>query len=384
MKTIIYKALILFSAVLVMVGCKSDDMEYHDPKVTPVDNLYAPVDNQDLQLSSQQGASFRFQWSQSHAQDGQLVAYEVVFYKESDKENPVYRISSDNNGKELFANISHIDINKAASAAGVPTGETGVIYWSVVSWRGISSEVCQQKNKLVVTRLEGFEVIPNNVYIVGDATEGGADISNAMVLRKIDDGKFEIYTKLSNQGTYRFVDRLTENPEEYYIDAAGSLADADNNETSSVSEEAVYCISLDFTSKGGKVDKIDKVQFNMCTPKQVIDLPYIGNGVWKGENLKPDFKTNWDDDRYFYFMYINGVKHKAGNKDKDSSAPGSTSGAYFNIGYIGLDSNDWDYCFKFPQSFRNDGTSNPGSVVVDMIFYMNAEKGYTNEIVKKY
>src|SRR5690606_40794411 len=135
--------------------------------------------------------------------------YEVVFYKETDLEKTVYRIVSEKGGKELYAAISHLDINRAAAAAGIPTGETGTIYWAVASWRGVTSAVSAKKNKLTVKRLEGFEVIPDAVFITGEATETGSDISQALSLTKTDDGKFEIYTRLKNEGGYRFVDRTT-------------------------------------------------------------------------------------------------------------------------------------------------------------------------------
>jgi len=383
MKNIIFKIFTLAVLAVCVYGCKTDDMEYHDPEVSAADALYTPTDNQKLTLSSQAGATTMFQWSAGHAQDGQAVFYEVVFYKESDTENPVYRVGAMQSG-QTYASIPHVEINKAAGRAGIPTGEEGKMFWTVVSWRGLKSAICPQKNEITVTRLKGFEVLPENVYITGDASEAGTEIANAIQMKKIEDGKFEIYTKLSNQGTYKFVDRLTDDAEVYYIQGTDNLLDADNNESSSVADESVYRINLDFTSKYAKLEKIERVEFNMCTPKQVIEMPYIGGGVWKVDNIQPDFKTEWDDDRYFYFMYVDGVKYKLGNKDKDSGNPGATSGAYFNIGYIGLDDNQWDYCFKFTSEMRSDGTSNPGSVVVDMILYMNISKGYTNEIVKKY
>jgi len=376
MKTIIYKALILFSAVLVMVGCKSDDMEYHDPNVTPVDNLYAPVDNQNLQLSSQQGASFRFQWSQSHAQDGQLVAYEVVFYKESDLENPVYRLASDNNGKELYANIPHVDINRASSAAGIATGETGTIYWSVVSWRGISSAVCPQKNKLVVTRLEGFEVIPDNVYITGEATENGADLSKAILMQNVGDGKFEIYTELDNQGTYTFVDRTSGEPEIYYIDAAGKLADADNGEATTVDAKGIYRITLDFSNKGTTMTRITKMGVWFCPDnKVIIDMNYVGLGVWAGTGNVEFKQESWGrDERYKFQLETDKGTRQIGTLNGTDSRPSSNSPASYY--YVKLLDNvtQWDDKWKFAGEMDNSN--------VTVTLYMQGGANYTHTVQK--
>jgi len=384
MKTIIYKALILFSALLAMVGCKSDDMEYNDPLVTAVDGLYAPLNNQNVTLRSDEGASLRFQWAASQAQDGQGASYEVVFFKESDKVNPIYRVAADNLGKEVYAGVSHMDINRAASAAGIPTGESGNLYWGVVSWRGMNSALSKQINSIMVKRLEGFEIIPEAVYITGDATEGGAGLENAIQMRDMGNGKFEAFTELNSTGSFVFIDRLSGTPEKFYIDADGKLADADNDETITVGSKSVYRITLDFNTKGAKIQKIGLVQFVMATPGQRITMPYIGNGVWRVNDIRPDFKSRWNDDRYFYEMNVDGVKYRVGHKDWDAGTPGSTSGSYFNVGFFGEENDEWGYSFKFPGQFRTDGTLPTPIVVVDMILYMNNSKGFTNEIVKKY
>ncbi|MCH5598938.1 SusE domain-containing protein [Niabella ginsengisoli] len=324
-------------------------MEYKDPKVTAVDALYAPLENQKLTLSTQTGANILFQWSPSHAQDGQLVSYEVVFYKESDMNTPIYRIVSDNTGKELYAHITHLDINKACSAAGIPTGETGTIYWSVASWRGISSAVCPQKNKLTVTRLEGFEVIPDNVYITGEATETGSDVAKAIVMQEPSEGKFEVYTKLKNSGSFSFVDRISGTPERYYINAEGKLADADGEETSSVDDEAVYRITLDFTNKGVTTTKITKMGvFFSPENKIIIDLPYVGLGVWSGTGVVTFRQESWGrDERYKLQMETSSGTAQFGALNPTDSRPAADAPASYYYLKLLDRTTQWDDKWKF-------------------------------------
>ncbi|WP_447640943.1 MULTISPECIES: SusE domain-containing protein [Chitinophagaceae] len=359
MKTVIARIFIAFSFLVLAFGCKKSDMEYRDPKVSPVDELYAPIENQQLTLSTEPNSSLLFQWAPSHAQDGQLVSYEVVFYKESDTTQPVYRITSDNTGKELYANISHIDINRACAAAGIPTGETGTVYWSVVSWRGLSSAVCLQKNKLFVKRLEGFEVIPDNVYLTGVASETGDDISKAILMQKVGEGKFEIYTKLKTGAGYRFVDRISGTPSYYYINSDNKLADAANNETSSVSDEGIYRITVDFTNKGTTITKITKVGVFFCPSNAVIlNLDYQGLGIWSGTGIITFKQESWGgDERYKFQMETSSGTVQLGALNSTDSRPTSASPASYYYVKLLAQTSQWDDKWKFASEVDKSNTT---------------------------
>lgn len=359
MKTIITRFFIAFSFLVSAFGCKKSDMEYRDPKVSPVDELYAPVENQQVTLSTEPNSSLLFQWAPSHAQDGQLVSYEVVFYKESDTIQPVYRITSDNTGKELYANISHIDINRACAAAGIPTGEIGTVYWSVVSWRGLSSAVCLQKNKLSVKRLEGFEVIPDNVYLTGVGSETGDDISKAILMQKVGDGKFEVYTKLKAGAGYRFVDRISGTPSYYYINSDNKLADAANNETSSVSNEGIYRITVDFTNKGTSITKITKVGVFFCPSNSVIlNLDYQGLGIWSGTGIITFKQESWGgDERYKFQMETSSGTVQLGALNSTDSRPTSASPASYYYVKSLAQTSQWDDKWKFASEVDKSNTT---------------------------
>lgn len=374
MKTIVSHIFIAFSLILFIAGCKKNEMEYKDPRVSPVDALYAPLENQQLTLSSDQGASLLFQWAPSHAQDGQLVSYEVAFYKESNLETPVYRIVSELGGKELYASISHLDINRACSAAGIPTGETGTIYWTVVSWRGLSSATCPQKNKLTVKRLEGFESIPDEVYVTGEASETGADLSKALPMKRTENGKFEIYTQLKKGGGFKFTDRKTSDPVSYYINASNKLAEANNDELSTVDETAVYRITLDFTNKAVTSLKITKMGVFFCPENKVIlDLAYQGAGVWSGTGVINFRQEGWGrDERYKFQLETSaGTKQLGTLNGTDSRPTASSPASYYYVKLLDQNS-QWDDKWKFATEVDGANTT--------VTLSMKADGAYTHTV----
>lgn len=350
---------IIFSLLVLITGCKKSDMVYKDAKVSPVEQLYAPLDNVQLTLSSTAGAVTLFQWSSAHAQDDQVVSYEVVFYKESDTTTPIYRVTSDDVGKELYANILHTTINSACAAAGIPIGGTGTIYWSVVTWRGLDSAVCSQKNKLTVTRLEGFEVIPGSVYLTGAASETGDDVSKAILMQTTASGKFEIYTKLNAGAGYKFVDRTSGTPVSYYIDASGKLAEADNGETTNVTDGGIYRITLDFNNTGVTITKINSMGLFFCNNNAVIlTMDYQGLGVWSGTTvLNLPTESYGLEERYKFQMETSaGTEQLGAANDTDSPPTASSPDSYY---YVTLLSNisQWDNKWKFDHALNGVSTT---------------------------
>lgn len=375
MKKIINKSIIILAVLLAFVGCKPDDMEYKDPSVTAVEDLYAPIEDQYVTLRSDKDAFIQFQWNPSHVQDGQLVSYEVVFFDKKESTTPIYRIASTNTGKENYAQISHVELNKVASAAKIPVGETGSIYWSVVSWRGISSAQSAAKNSLVVTRLNGFEIVPDMVYITGSGTEAGTEVSQAMIMKKVEDGVFEIYTELDNAGQYYFVDRTLENPTKYYINEAGALMGAANNETSTITNKAVYRIKIDFTTRTTEIVKIKEMILWHCWEQtSILSLNYAGKGRWSGSTAKLAKPNGNGDTRYKIRMSIESAEGAANwwwgpvNENEDGDPTGSA--AYYNMNLYYTPKNQCDPKWKLD--------INPWDKKLNMTVILDGASQYTH------
>ena len=368
------KTILFFLIVgLVVTGCKHE--EFEEVNVSPVATLYIPEANEMVVLQTDENASVYFEWEKATAEDNGVVYYDVLFDKEDgDFSNPVYSVMADNRGTNTGATVSHIVLNRAAGLAGIPTGATGVIKWTVRSSRGLTYVTSQQSHNLMVTRTDGLEP-PTALYLTGEATENGTDLQNALSFRAISEDEFEIFTRLTAGADFKLLNALsTEYADAYYIDG-DKIREGD--QASTVDETAIYRIYINFPTAKVELQKVNKVEAFICTAKQRLEMTYQNNGMWKAENVQPDFKVNWDDDRYFYYMQLDGTEYKLGSVNKDNQAPSSLSGSYFDIGFFGVENDQWNYSFKVPADMR--GTNN---VTIDMILYLNSEK-YTNEIVRK-
>jgi len=376
MKSIINNALFLLTMVLLVTSCKSDDINYSDARVTPVEDLYSPVDNQNVKLQTAAGSTLLFQWPQALSQDMQIVMYEVLFYKESDKENPIYRIASDQQGGAAYANILHRDLNRAANAAGIPPGEIGNLFWTVASSRGLNVALCSKMNTLTIKRLNGFADIPENLYITGSATENGEEVANAIPASLVSEGEYEIYTKLTKGGSYKFVDKKDGTATEYYINPEGELLFAEGDKSSTVANDGVYRITLDFNTGSTTLTEIKSMGMFFCDANSVtMDLPYKGLGVWEGSG-KVVFKDQgtWKDERYKFQMETSSGTAQLGTVNGTDSRPGPNDGAsYYYVKWID-NVTQWDDKWKFADEM--DGAD----VTISII--MQAGSPFTH-VVKK-
>lgn len=186
--------------VLFSTSC-TKDMEYKDVQVSPVTQLYEPTDGQSVTLVASSTASLFFEWAAAKAEDSGSPLYEVVFDKEDGNfTNPIYRVVADNNGVRNYATITHKVLDKIGKAAGINGGETGTVKWTVVASRGLNSAMATEARTLTITCLKGFTELPNQVYLTGEATEGGTDIAQAVPCSMPNElGVFEVFTKFKQK-----------------------------------------------------------------------------------------------------------------------------------------------------------------------------------------
>lgn len=205
-------------------------------------------------------------------------------------------------GSKRTFGVAEGRLTEGADAAG-----TGDLYWAVesklLSWTALSSG-----RKLTVTRMKG---IPTAAYITGAASEFG---SGYQALKALGAGKFEIFTKLTTDAAgYNFTDGDTADARKFVVEG-GAIRESDASVVSS--EEAIYYILLDFGAGTAKLQKIENMRYlspnvkTQHTEKQ-IKLPYQGNGIWYAAGVVP-YLRDWDDDRYFFWAEVDGVKTKFG------------------------------------------------------------------------
>lgn len=330
MKTKLNRIALLLSAMFAFAAC-SNDMEFKDVKVTPVNKLYSPADGKGVELLASASASLFFEWEASKAEDSGAPMYEVVFdLEDGNFSNPVFRIVSDDMGTKSHATISHKDLNKIWSMAGVEGGKTGTLKWTVISSRGLNSIAAKETRLLTITRLKGFAELPSQLFITGEGTEGGTDLNQAIAFSSPAQGEYEIFTKLEAGKTYKFIDnKNAETSTSYYI-SNGEIKLGEG--ATSVEDGGIYCISLDFNVASSALTKITKFGLYYCWDGKITkELNYAGKGVW---NAKGVIYTSGDDRYKFQMdMVANGASKTqfwGPVNDGEDARPGG-SPAYFNM-----------------------------------------------------
>lgn len=349
MKRIVNKILILLLAVAVAPGCDSN-MNYKDYGVTPVSGLLTPANDYYLELQGGSGKYLEFSWEPAQTENGISPLYEVVFYATPGGVE-LYRHEA---GAKTSISITHKDLNNVANMAGIDAGGDGTIYWSVVSNNGIVQAVPDEVRTLYVTRLMGFNNIPDILYIAGSATEA-EELGEEMLQMKStssDGGEFEIYTRLYAGGTYVFVGS---NGTSYTI--SGDVMEEGSNPIS-VSTEGIYRITVDMNTKALKLTRITRVQYNFSADNSYNEAAtYVGNGVWALNNKYVEFhQESWGrDERFNFHATVEGEDWGTeiwGSKNSNNdSRPSSLTGDFWNVAitpYVGL--GVYDYSWKFTEA----------------------------------
>lgn len=372
-----YISIITFLAALV-AGCKKDDYKLNT-NIQPVDKLTAPLNNKFTKLQPATSASVLFEWDQARAEDGSLVLYEVAFDKENgDFSNPIARIPSDGGGVQNKLNLSHKDLNSLAGKAGIPALGTGRIKWTVLASKGFNIQPAKETRVIEVERPNGFAEIPVDVFLTGDATETGADLSKALKLKSVTAGVFEIYTSLKD-GKYKFTDRNSGTPNVFSIDN-GLIREG--GETTQAGGTKVYRLRLDFNNAAVTVTEITGIGLWFAPDDKIMhELSYAGNSTWSFTDKVITFKQeSWGrDERYKFRLNVKngGVDGQEwwGSSNADNNRPtSSTPAAFWELKPI-TNSDRWNFCYKF--------RTEVDTKACDVNVYFRADKPYTHEVIIK-
>ncbi|MCJ8209027.1 SusE domain-containing protein [Mucilaginibacter sp. RS28] len=377
MKKTLYCLVAGLAALLFITSCKKDKT-IKNADVTAVTNLFAPEDAKAVKIPSGASGSVTFEWAQAHASDNGLVLYEVAFDKDGgDFSKPLYTVPSDGNGLYNKLTLSYSDLNKIASIAGAKPEEIAKLIWTVRSSRGVNLTPSTVKRTIMVQRPVGFES-PDAVYITGSATEGGTDISKAVKMKKVGEGKFEVYTSLK-PGTYQFVDAKTGIIKKYSFNGSRLVEDGETNN----SDTKVVKLEVSFNDALFKATEVTRVGLWFSADNKIwFDLTYAGNGTWTADNKPIVFhQESWGrDERYkFRFTFKNAdgstTDQYFGSTNRDNSAATSaTSPTYFYM--VPVDNSVYDYTFKFNHDFDNKSA--------DIKVMMNADvPAYTHTVTLK-
>jgi len=377
MKTILLNLTILISILFAFTGCSKDE-SLKDTRVTAVKTLYEPTNGKSIVLQSSASASLYFEWEPAKAEDSGMVLYEVAFDKEGgDFSNPIYRMASDNTGGYNHATITHKQLNKIAGMAGIGSAETGKLIWTVFSSKGINDIKAEESRTIEITRLSGFADVPVDVFVTGEASEGGADLSKARMMKATANGEFEVYTKLTAGKAYSFTDAKVGSPRKFYVEN-GLVKEGTTANT--IAKTGVYRINLDFNVGSAVYTEITNFELFFCpTNSYLFSCDYTENGIFKAVSKPITFKQEgWGrDERYkFKMTTINAagetVEEWWGTPNTDSRPNESSPASYYYL--YPVNNSQWDGKFKFAGEMD--------MALADVTAYFNADGEYTHSIVK--
>ncbi|RHJ92928.1 SusE domain-containing protein [Parabacteroides bouchesdurhonensis] len=374
MKVILIKLTIIASFILAFIAC-NDNGEVRDTGVTAVKTLYEPDNEKAVVLQSSASATLYFEWEPARAEDSGSVLYEVAFDKaDGNFSDPVYIATADNNGGTNHATISHKQLNRIAAMAGIESAEQGTLKWTVFSSKGINPVKAEQERTLTLTRLAGFADIPTDLFITGEGTEVGADLANALSMKKISEGEFEIYTKLTEGKPFQFVSAVTGTPTEFSLNGEKIVEGG----TSTVSKTGIYKYYLDFNIGSFTMKEVTKVSLYLNWSQMKIELPYKALGVWEVTNYEITGLSGNDDsdDRYKFRMESSDgeTEWRAINND---SKPTGNEAYYYMVEKTDVE--QWTN----NQVWKNPSTTGWSGKTYDITFSLNAAAPYTHNLVIK-
>lgn len=363
--------------LLLTTGCKKDN-ELNHTQVSTVKTLFAPANDNYIKLDPKAGAT-DFEWEQARAEDNGVVLYEVVFDKtDGDFSKPLYSYSAEGNGMMNRLSLSHAELNKIASKAGIEPLNIGKVKWTVRSSKGINVQQSQEAYTLELERPAGFSEIPGELFLAGAASETGESLSAARPFKKTATGVFEIYTSIKD-GSYYFTNSNTGTPKIYSV-VDGNLKD--EGTISSAGGTKVYRIVVDFNTASATYTEIESVGVFLSGDNKVIfNLPYTSNGLFVATNAAVSFKQEgWGRDERYKIRF--SVKKQDGSSatewmgsvNSDNQAPTETTPPAFYY-LVPVNDSQYDFAFKFNKAADNKN--------VDMTLQLNATSAYTHSVVIK-
>lgn len=375
MKAISIKCAVLFSFILTFTACSSDG-EVRDLGVTAVKTLYEPDNGKAVVLQASASASLYFEWEPSLAEDGGAVLYEVAFDKaDGDFSNPVSIVTADNNGGDNHATITHKQLNQIAALAGVESAEEGTLKWTVYASKGINPVKAEEERTLTVTRLAGFAEVPAQLYITGEATEVGADLDKAMIMRKVTDGEFEVFIKLTEGQSFKFVSANTGTPTEYSLNGEKLVEGG----STTVTKTGIYKYYVDFNAGSFTSKEVTKVKWYLNWSQKEIELEYQGMGVWALNNYTMSGLDGSDntDDRYKFRMESSEGETEWRAAINNDSKPSGNDEYFYMTEKTNVDQWTNNEVWKTPAT---DGWNDK---TYDITFSLNTQSAYTHSLVIK-
>jgi hypothetical protein len=346
------KKLLIFGLFLTIIWACEDDFSLNTEFSAPTD-LYSP-EAVDIDLSS--GDFVELSWTGGGAKDSSTVIYQVLFDEEGgDFSSPLDTLLSDLGAKPKLS-VSHTQLNTLARRSGIEPESTGKLIWTVLTSKGGVVQPSDIEKEIIITRPEGIDNFPEELFLYGDATEN--DGNGGLPFRNEAEGVFVIYTEIPVTGDVYFSSGTSGDSFSYFANAEGKLTEGTG--VYSMDENTnPYRITVDFNSLSVRTEVISNVRAIWgATYNTIGNLNYIGDGVFQAENCEIIFidqsrpETNppswlgWTEERYYFIANVDGEDLCWGRKDGISPErpTGSEPLSFYEIGEFPW--SQWDHLWK--------------------------------------
>lgn len=354
---IMNRIVVIVSALLVLFGCQ-EKYELNTDFSAP-EELNSP---DDIQLDVTSSTPVVLSWSGGGAADGGIVLYEVMFDKESGDFSEPLAIMKSDLGASPSLSLTHAEINVIARNAGIYPLEEGKIIWTVTASKGGVVKRTDKTATITVTRGEGIDNIPSELYLYGSASEN--DGLGGIPFRCVEEGVFQIYTKLTD-GVISFRSASSEDAFSYYYDENQRLREGDG-EAKILKSEGISRITVNFNTLGITIDNVGLSVRCIwgATFNNIAVLEYFGEGKFVGEGdirfldpSKPDTNPpswlSWIEERYYFISQVNGSDVCWGRGDDVSAErPTGDEAASFYALYE-YQWSQWDHLWKMKGTLDN-------------------------------
>lgn len=348
------KILLICTLVFAIASCQ-EQYELNTDFIAPTE-LSSPSS---IQLDVKSSVPVVLSWFGGGAVDGGIVQYEVIFDKgDGDFSKPLLTVKSDQ-GAEPTLSITQATINTIARNAGIHPDETGELKWTVNTSRAGVVKRSDKVATISVTRGDGIDNIPAELYLYGSATENGGQ--GGLMFRRVEEGVFQIYTKLST-GDILFKSAATGNAFSYYIDSNSKLKEGDGKLTVNMSTQ-ISRLTVDFNTMSMTIDEIGSSVRCIwgATFNDIAVLNYVGNGKFVGEgniifvdpsrpSTNPPSWLSWTEERYYFIAKVNGTDICWGRTDGVSPERpvGSEPASFYAL--CEFPWSQWDHLWKMKGS----------------------------------
>lgn len=324
-----------------------------DTDFTVPDELHCPAA---VTLDVTSTETITFSWTGGQADDGGILLYTVLIDKENgDFSSPLATMKSDL-GAENTLTLTHSDLNILARKAGISPEQTGTLKWTVTASKGGIVKMVDKTAAIKVTRGEGIDNIPADLYLYGTGAE-----KEGQHFRSASEGKFIIYAKLKS-GKIQFRSATSGDAFTYFADAAGKLKEADSEMDAPV-KDGITRITVDFNTLSVKADAIgtDVRCIWGCTFDDIAVLSYKGEGRFSGAGdirfvqsdrpeTNPPSWLSWTEERYYFIAKVNGADTCWGRGDSISAERpvGGEGPEFYELHEFGW--SQWDHLWKMSGS----------------------------------